>query len=216
MDSPRNIRLKVIFSFLLGVALTALFFTARLDTKKCTEKVYGNRDPNSRNLAKSGGGMSAPSASSPSSISQSSTTVDSIKSTAPPKLTEKQVTQSATPPSIQYSPTFTIPPLKYGKRTHPVPSEASRDSVSMTNRTSCAGTGYCRKNLSPKEEVQFSECTKKCTTKSSTFGELQDGDCHFMKGQGRLPVALASFPGSGNTWARGLMEKVTGICTGRT
>jgi hypothetical protein len=27
-------------------------------------------------------------------------------------------------------------------------------------------------------------------------------------------VALISFPGSGNTWIRGLLEKATGICTG--
>ena len=27
-------------------------------------------------------------------------------------------------------------------------------------------------------------------------------------------MALASFPGSGNTWVRGLLETATGICTG--
>lgn len=35
-----------------------------------------------------------------------------------------------------------------------------------------------------------------------------------MNGTFRAPVALASFPGSGNTWVRGLLEKATGICTG--
>ena len=35
-----------------------------------------------------------------------------------------------------------------------------------------------------------------------------------MNGQGRLPVALSSMEGSGNTWIRGLLERVTGICTG--
>ena len=38
--------------------------------------------------------------------------------------------------------------------------------------------------------------------------------CTFMDGQGRVPVALVSVPGSGNTWVRGLLEKATGICTG--
>ena len=38
--------------------------------------------------------------------------------------------------------------------------------------------------------------------------------CHFMNGTHRSPVALVSFPGSGNTWVRGLLEKATGICTG--
>lgn len=38
--------------------------------------------------------------------------------------------------------------------------------------------------------------------------------CHFINGTGRPPVGLISFPGSGNTWVRGLLEQVTGICTG--
>ena len=38
--------------------------------------------------------------------------------------------------------------------------------------------------------------------------------CHFMNGTSRGGVALVSFPGSGNTWLRGLLEKATGICTG--
>ena len=38
--------------------------------------------------------------------------------------------------------------------------------------------------------------------------------CHFMNGTSRRGVALLSFPGSGNTWLRGLLEKATGICTG--
>lgn len=40
------------------------------------------------------------------------------------------------------------------------------------------------------------------------------GDCRFMQGGKRAAVALASLPGSGNTWVRGLLEKATGICTG--
>ncbi len=40
------------------------------------------------------------------------------------------------------------------------------------------------------------------------------GECHFMNGRSRSAVALASFPGSGNTWARGLLERATGVCTG--
>ena len=52
---------------------------------------------------------------------------------------------------------------------------------------------------------------KKCQNRAA--GELK-GDCEFMRGEGRAPVALASLPGSGNTWVRGLLEKATGICTG--
>ena len=46
-------------------------------------------------------------------------------------------------------------------------------------------------------------------------GLLQpSGECRFMNGSGRSPVGLVSFPGSGNTWVRGLLQKATGICTG--
>ena len=38
--------------------------------------------------------------------------------------------------------------------------------------------------------------------------------CHFMNGTSRGSVTLLSFPGSGNTWLRGLLEKATGVCTG--
>ena len=38
--------------------------------------------------------------------------------------------------------------------------------------------------------------------------------CQFMNGTNRATVPLVSFPGSGNTWMRGLLEKATGICTG--
>ena len=38
--------------------------------------------------------------------------------------------------------------------------------------------------------------------------------CHFQNGTGKRLLALRSFPGSGNTWTRQLLEKSTGICTG--
>lgn len=43
---------------------------------------------------------------------------------------------------------------------------------------------------------------------------ISENDCNFMNGNGRDPVALISAEGSGNTWVRGLLEKVTGKCTG--
>ena len=42
-----------------------------------------------------------------------------------------------------------------------------------------------------------------------------NGQCRFMNGTGRAAVALASFPGSGNTWVRQLLEQATGVCTGK-
>ncbi len=38
--------------------------------------------------------------------------------------------------------------------------------------------------------------------------------CNFLDSTGREAVALVSFPGSGNTWIRGLLEELTGVCTG--
>ena len=111
---------------------------------------------------------------------------------------------------------FSIAKLKFGRRTHPVPSEAPDHNPSMTERVSgaCTQTEICRERLSPAEDERFLKCTSKCLQKSFKFGSMGNGTCRFMDGKGRLPVALASFPGSGNTWARGLLEKVTGVCTG--
>ena len=58
-------------------------------------------------------------------------------------------------------------------------------------------------------------CVKKGQLNSKSVHDTgMHGECRFMKGEGRAAVALASLPGSGNTWVRGLLEKATGICTG--
>ena len=60
-------------------------------------------------------------------------------------------------------------------------------------------------------------CTLTCThaySLSEKEAEEINGPCHFMNGTGRSTVALVSFPGSGNTWVRGLLETATGVCTG--
>ena len=44
--------------------------------------------------------------------------------------------------------------------------------------------------------------------------EYKHFHCHFLNGSGRPPVSLISFPGSGNTWVRGLLEQVTGVSIG--
>lgn len=38
--------------------------------------------------------------------------------------------------------------------------------------------------------------------------------CHFQNGTMKPLVLIRSFPGSGNTWTRELLEKTSGICTG--
>ena len=67
----------------------------------------------------------------------------------------------------------------------------------------------CTQYLSKEELAMFRDCTKHLQRSPTN-----NGTCRFLNGTARHKVALASFPGSGNTWVRGLLEKVTGICTG--
>ena len=83
---------------------------------------------------------------------------------------------------------------------------------SIAGRIQCQD-GLCREFLAPKESYAFRKCLQ--STKKTKFGtHMVNGPCHFMNGTGRPAVALVSFPSSGNTWTRGLLEKATGICTG--
>ena len=74
----------------------------------------------------------------------------------------------------------------------------------------------CLDLLSEVERTQYYQCYNKSISPASAnkFGPISEGICHFQDGVGRLSVGLGSFQGSGNTWLRGLLEKVTGICTG--
>ena len=106
---------------------------------------------------------------------------------------------------------------------HPNLLRISHDSHSTVIPTlpSVAGRIQCQNSLchefltKPGEKQAFSTClqsAKKWMARLRTH--MIDGSCHFMNGTGRLAVALASYPGSGNTWVRGLLEKASGICTG--
>lgn len=69
----------------------------------------------------------------------------------------------------------------------------------------------CSEYLTEEDQRRYNSCFQKV---KSYKGHPQDGQCHFMSQTHRGPVALASYPGSGNTWLRGLLETATGICTG--
>ena len=74
---------------------------------------------------------------------------------------------------------------------------------------------YCSEYLTESERHSFEECTRSTAGAKHWLGPIDSNDtCHFQNGTNRHPVALASFPGSGNTWMRGLLQKITGICTG--
>lgn len=75
----------------------------------------------------------------------------------------------------------------------------------------------CLQLLSEQERLQYDLCYNKSVSEKilRKFGPIQNGSCHFLHGvDSRYPVGLGSFQGSGNTWLRGLLEKMTGICTG--
>ena len=112
-----------------------------------------------------------------------------------------------------------IPPklLKNGTPLHYAVSSISHDDLTLPpllNTNHECNSSICYEYLSRTESVFFNKCLNKTVDKETKFGPIQKGRCHFMNGTGRYPVVLASFPGSGNTWLRGLLEKVTGICTG--
>ena len=87
--------------------------------------------------------------------------------------------------------------------------------VQLPNVEQCSDE-YCLEYLSKVERRQFDECKQRTLNEQDRFGSIQSNasSCHFLNGTSRHPVALASFQGSGNTWMRGLLQKITGICTG--
>lgn len=80
----------------------------------------------------------------------------------------------------------------------------------------------CLGLLSTAERDTYESCTTGVRNFLQNHSPMKDGDCRFISSSSsssssnirRGPVALASFPGSGNTWLRGLLELVTGVCTG--
>ena len=77
----------------------------------------------------------------------------------------------------------------------------------------------CTGFLQTTDRWLFESCARKAEsllnlTRTAIKAEDNEAKCRFLKGNGRGAVALTSFPGSGNTWVRGLLQSVTGICTG--
>lgn len=72
----------------------------------------------------------------------------------------------------------------------------------------------CLHFLSSVERARYRECVNKTERLVGVQENGLDAKCHFVNGSGRGRVALASFPGSGNTWIRSMLEAATGVCTG--
>ena len=74
----------------------------------------------------------------------------------------------------------------------------------------------CMEHLSTEAYTNFSRCLSRSWPEETETKYINYGCCHFLSREGdRERVLLASFPGSGNTWVRGLLEGATGVCTGK-
>lgn len=91
-------------------------------------------------------------------------------------------------------------------------SKAAQDLMSRI-KVRCRDN-ICSEFVTKADKPHFDYCIKKTWKARSLYREPQDSVCRFIDGTGRHPIALASFPGSGNTWVRGLIQGVTGLCTG--
>ena len=69
----------------------------------------------------------------------------------------------------------------------------------------------CSEYLSTFDRSRFCSCLDSASRRNPI---PHTSRCKFINGANKDPVALISFPGSGNTWVRGLLESITGICTG--
>ena len=79
----------------------------------------------------------------------------------------------------------------------------------------------CKKYLTESEWPYYNDCVNETLhprLNKRSEGPLIEEDptpCTFYNGTAKKKATLlVSFPGSGNTWFRGLLQQVTGVCTG--
>lgn len=81
-------------------------------------------------------------------------------------------------------------------------------------KTNCINS-ICSEFLMDSDKPHFKYCLHKTWGVShKAYSETVRSTCIFINGSHRYPIGLASYPGSGNTWVRGLLQEVTGLCTG--
>ena len=84
--------------------------------------------------------------------------------------------------------------------------------IKLVNRT-CMDE-WCSQLIPSVHRHYFKSCETMALQHTRVRTSTVPHRCQFIDGKDRDPVALVSVPGSGNTWARGLLETATGICTG--
>lgn len=125
--------------------------------------------------------------------------------------TEPTTVQSALEESTHYANT-TLLQVKLSL-SQPLDNSTNLDYTPLARAKPTCRQPLCAEYLSEGDKSRFTSCLQKVKAHG---GNPQEGRCQFMPQTHRVPVALASYPGSGNTWLRGLLEAATGICTGFT
>ena len=119
-------------------------------------------------------------------------------------LSESQSESVPTEASVAILTISSIPPVKGSSDTRKVLIRAPPHCVQMN----------CREHLSAGELGGLRSCELRVRKVEHMMGPISNNDCKFLPMAGRVPVALLSARGSGNTWTRGLLERASGICTG--
>ena len=106
-----------------------------------------------------------------------------------------------------------IPNFKQGPKQPSLPmrqDKLKRSTPSLIQTTGCKDS-ICSEHLSMTDRSHYCSCLDIVLGANIV---PQPSRCKFIHGKYRDPVALVSLPGSGNTWIRGMLESLTGICTG--
>ena len=131
--------------------------------------------------------------------------------TSRPNLTkdESKATNSATSflPRSTTTTSTTIPARMNTSLQHSVTKHSGRIKAPQNCKQK-----NCQENLSKGDEHALKSCENQM--RKGYKGSISESDCKFLSNNSRRAVALASAPGAGNTWTRGLLEKASGICTG--
>lgn len=78
----------------------------------------------------------------------------------------------------------------------------------------CTTSPTCLGRLSAEDKKLYDQCLSRL--EKYAVPKPNSYKCHFLFQESRRSVALISFPGSGNTWTRTLLEATSGVCTGST
>lgn len=126
-----------------------------------------------------------------------------------PHWAEEEVIQPE--PLESHVPQATHNTARKSRVTKPQPQHIGR-SLPVRYSGPCEHDQLCLRYLIPMDRNRFDQCVAKAV--QFNVSQVENGTCRFVNRHSRGTVALASFPGSGNTWVRGLLEMATGICTG--